>query len=125
MPRSRRSAKTAGSRFERVIADYLAAKVDDRIDRRPKTGARDRGDIGGVRAHDKRVVVEVKDTARVTLAAWAAEAEVERHNDDALVGVIVSKRHGNANPADQWVHMVMADFVALLTGERPGASDDR
>lgn len=37
--RSRASAKSAGARFERHIADYLAAHVDDRIDRRVKTGA--------------------------------------------------------------------------------------
>ena len=37
--RSRASAKAAGSRFERSIADVLAATIDDRIDRRVKMGA--------------------------------------------------------------------------------------
>lgn len=41
MTRSRASAKTAGSRFERAVADYLAEHVDDRIDRRAKTGAKE------------------------------------------------------------------------------------
>jgi hypothetical protein len=45
MARNRQSAKSAGSRFERSIADALAAALDDdRIDRRARTGGKDRGD---------------------------------------------------------------------------------
>jgi hypothetical protein len=33
MARNRQSAKAAGSRFEREVADYLADMLDDRIDR--------------------------------------------------------------------------------------------
>jgi hypothetical protein len=117
--RSRRSAKAAGSSFERLVADYLALTVDDRIDRRVKTGARDKGDIAGVRVHGRRVVLEAKNTARINLGSWAAEAEAERVNDDALVGLIVHKRHGKGRPGDQWVTMTLADFVALTTGARP------
>lgn len=47
--RNHRSAKKAGTRFERSVADYLAATLDDRIDRRVKAGNKDCGDIGGVR----------------------------------------------------------------------------
>jgi hypothetical protein len=117
--RSRRSAKAAGSSFERLVADYLADTVDDRIDRRVKTGARDKGDIAGVRVHGQRVVLEAKNTARINLGSWAAEAETERVNDDALVGLIVHKRHGKGQAGDQWVTMTLADFVALTTGARP------
>ena len=121
--RSRRSAKAAGSRFERSIADYLAEHIDDRIDRRPKTGAKDRGDIGGVRLSPAlrggRIVIECKDSARTQLAGWAAEAEVERGNDDAVAGIVVHKRHGIGDPGQQWVTCTLDDLVALLTGERP------
>ena len=124
MARTRTSARKAGSRFERVIADYLASTVDDRIDRRTKTGAKDRGDIGGIRLSPAlrggRVVAEVKDCARIALAAWHREADVERGNDDAVVGVVIHKRHGVGWPGDQWVTMTVDDLVALLTGERPG-----
>jgi hypothetical protein len=118
MTRTNASAKKAGSSFERSTADYLALVVDDRIDRRVKTGAKDRGDIGGVRIHGKRVVLECKNTAKTNLAGWAAETETERGNDDALAGVIIHKRHGKADPAEQWVTMTLADFAALLTGDR-------
>lgn len=118
MTRTRASAKKAGSSFERSIADYLAAAIDDRIDRRVKNGTKDRGDIGGVRIFGQRVVLECKNTAKTSLGTWATEAETERGNDDALAGVIVHKRHGKGQPADQWVTLTLADFTALLTGNR-------
>lgn len=120
MTRTHASAKAAGSRFERQVADYLRDNVDDRIDRRVKTGSKDRGDIGGVRTFGGgRVVIECKNTSRLNLGPWLGEAEVERGNDDATVAVVAHKRHGKGDPADQLVTMTMADFVALLTGERP------
>ena len=120
MPRSRASAKAAGSRFERLVADFLAATVDDRIDRRVKTGAKDRGDIAGVRHLGGRVVIECKDVTRWSPGVWLAEAEVERGNDDAIAGLVVAKRRGKGSPSEQVVLMTLADLVALLTGERPG-----
>lgn len=116
-PRTRRSAKTAGTRFERQIADALAAALDDdRIDRRARTGAKDRGDIAGLRLHGQRVVVEVKDCATLRLPAWTAEARTEAGNDDALVGVVVHKRRGVSDPLAQWVTCTVADLVAILSG---------
>jgi hypothetical protein len=117
-PRSRASAKKAGTEMETLVAGYLNRHVDDRIERRAKNGGKDRGDIGGVRHMAKRLVFEVKNAARINLAGWAAEAEVERGNDDALAGLIVHKRHGNAKPEDQWVTMTLGELVALLNGNR-------
>ncbi|MCK0174788.1 hypothetical protein [Mycolicibacterium sp. F2034L] len=125
MTRSRTSARAAGTRFERTTADYLAQALDDdRIDRRARTGAKDRGDIAGIRIHGQRVVVECKDTARVTLPAWTVEAHTEADNDGALVGVVIHKRHGTADPGRQWVAMTVDDLVALLTGHRHGHRAD-
>lgn len=120
MTRSRASAKKAGTAFERLIADSLAKHVDDRIDRRVKTGSKDRGDVGGVRdAHGGRVVVECKDVARLSLAGWVDEADIERGNDDALAGLVIHKRRGTADPLDQYVTTTVRDLIALLTGARP------
>lgn len=125
MSRTRQSAKKAGASFERLVADYLRDHVDDRIDRRPKTGAKDRGDIGGVRVpYGGRVVVECKNTSRACLSEWVGEAEIERGNDDALVGVVVHKRHGRAAAGEQFVTMRLVDFAALLSGERPDMEGD-
>lgn len=118
MTRTRASAKKAGSTFERTIADYLAAKVDDRIDRRVKNGTKDRGDIGGLRHMGHRIVIECKNTAKTSLGGWATEAEAERGNDDALAGLIIHKRHGKGRPEDQWVTLTLGELVALLTGTR-------
>ena len=118
MTRSRRSAKDAGTRFETSVADYLAGVLeDDRVERRSRNGAKDRGDIAGVRVHGARVVLEVKNCERADLPAWVRESHTEAGHDDALVGVVVAKRRGKADPASQWVHMELRDFVALVTGQ--------
>ncbi len=119
MTRSRVSARQAGSKFERATADYLASEVDDRIDRRVKTGNKDRGDVGGLRAHGSRVTVECKDTSKIEVGTFLAEVEVERGNDDGLAGVVVAKRRGKRDPADALVLMTLRDLVALITGVRP------
>ncbi|WP_280317275.1 hypothetical protein [Nocardia wallacei] len=119
MTRSRASAKKAGTRFETSIAAYLATHVDDRIERRARTGAKDRGDIGGLRSGGNRVVVECKDHGgQLRPGEWLRETEIERGNDDAAVGLVV-KRRGTADPGDQIVLMTMRDLVALITGQRP------
>jgi hypothetical protein len=119
MTRTRSSAKAAGARFERLIADALAV-IDDRVDRRVKTGAKDRGDIAGLRsAHGLRVVVECKDTSRTELGSWYREAETEMGNDGAEVAVVAHKRRGVGAGLDQWVTLTVRDLVALISGERP------
>ncbi len=119
MSRSRASAKQAGARFERLIADHLRDTVDDRIDRRVKTGAHDRGDIGGLRHMGERIVVEVKDYGgRLQVGPWLNEAEIERGNDDATVALVIAKRLGYGDPAEQIVLLTVRDLAALLTGER-------
>jgi hypothetical protein len=119
MTRNRKSPRSAGTRFERVIADALAAALeDDRIDRRVKNGAQDRRDISGVRLHGQRVILEVKDCTRLALPEWTREAQIEAGNDDALVGLVVHKRHGVGDPLQRWVSMTLADLVAILTGQR-------
>jgi hypothetical protein len=116
--RNRRSAKNAGARFERAQADWLAQRlVDDRIDRRVKRGNQDRGDITGIRTcRGDRVVIELKDVARLDLPGWLREAEVERANDDAAIGVVMHKKRGTTNPAEQYVTMTAEAFAVLIEG---------
>ncbi|MGO1686495.1 MAG: hypothetical protein ACTHYR_16105, partial [Brachybacterium sp.] len=90
------------------------------IERRARAGARDRGDISGVRHMGQRVVLELKDYGgRYMPGPWLAEAEVERGNDDAGVGAVIAKRRGTTDPGEQVVMMTLADLVSLMTGERP------
>jgi hypothetical protein len=119
MTRTHRSARQAGTKFERQIADALSnALDDDRIDRRARNGAKDRGDIAGIRLHGQRVVIECKDTSTLRLPEWTAEAQLEAGNDDALVGLVVHKRRGVGDPLQQWVTCTVADLLAILSGQR-------
>jgi hypothetical protein len=118
--RSRATAKQAGTKFESDVVRYLRERLgDDRIERRAKSGAKDRGDIAGVRtALGERVVIECKDVARLNLSGWVDEADIERGNDDAAVGLVAHKRrgYGPAQMGGTYVTMTLEDVVALLAG---------
>jgi len=118
MTRSRASAKQAGSRFERIIADYLRDKLSEFIDRKVKTGAKDTGDIANVRtAKNRKVAVECKDYGgKLNLPEWVREAELERLNDGADVAVVIAKRRGTAQPGEQWVILTVDGLLELLRG---------
>lgn len=119
MSRNRASAKAAGANFEKLIADYLAVTIDDRIERRRLNGKNDRGDIAALRTNKgRRLVVECKSYGgRLEATTWVKEAEVERVNDSALAGIVVAKRRGTNKPEEQFVIMSLRDFVAILKDE--------
>ena len=117
MTRNRQSAKQAGARFEQLVADYFQDRLDDdRIERRVMGGTKDRGDISNVRFLGHKVVIECKDVQSMSLGSWVDEAEVERGNDDALLGVVVHKRRGKGSPSEQFVTMSLQNFTLLLLG---------
>jgi len=121
MARNRASAKAAGAKFERLIADGLAEALQDtRIDRKVKTGSKDKGDIANVRhPNGDRIVIECKDRGGQFYAAeWVGEAEAERVNDEALAGIVIAKRKGVTDPMEQYVVMTVSELVALLRGDR-------
>lgn len=119
MTRSRASAKAAGSSFERLIADWLRDHVSEFIDRRVKTGALDKGDISNVRLPSgERVVLELKNTTRATLAGWVQEAQQEAANDGAALGIVVHKRHGKGKAEDQYVTMTMRELAVILNAQK-------
>lgn len=119
MVRTRASAKGAGSRFEREIADYLRDHLSEFIDKQVKMGAKDVGDIANVRTQNgRRVVLELKEYGgRLLPAEWIAEAETERDNASAFVGLVVAKRKGHTDPGKQWVIMTLEELTKLLKGE--------
>ena len=121
MSRSRASAKAAGSRHERSVADYLRVHVSRFVDRMPKYGAKDRGDIGNVETFNQLpVAVEAKDYGgRLEAGTWLKEAETERINLGAIAGLVIAKRRGITDPGRQIVLMEVDDLIAILTGNRP------
>ncbi|MFE0800123.1 hypothetical protein [Streptomyces sp. NPDC058812] len=102
--------KAKGSAWERAIVEHLRAAGWPFAERRLAGAAKDRGDIAGVVG----VVIEAKNTATRRLPEWIAEAEVERQNDGAWLGVVWHKRTGKGSAADGYVTMTGAQFTALL-----------
>lgn len=123
------SAKAKGRLMENAVVDYLNAALGvDTIERRRLTGTKDRGDISGVRFNDRRVVLEVKNTASLNVTEHLREAHAEAVNDGALIGVVVQKRRGLgvadlASTGDQLVMMTLRDFALLLNGGFPLAHE--
>lgn len=104
-----------GASFERSIADYLAEHWDDRIDRRVKTGAKDKGDIANFRiVGPHKLVMECKNVKVTNLTGWVREAHTEAENDDATTGVVVHKRRGVGDPGQQFVTMTVNDLLTII-----------
>lgn len=104
------ASKRKGTAAESAVVQYLQTMGFVQAERRSLNGAKDRGDIAGLPG----VVIEVKNCARQELAGWVAEAEVERDNDGADLGVVWHKLRGKGNPADWFVTMSGQQFAALL-----------
>ncbi len=103
-------SKAKGTAAETAVVRFLRAFGFTQAERRTLGGTQDRGDIAGVPG----VVIEVKNCARQELPAWVAEAERERDNDQADLGVVWHKRRGKSDPAEWFVTMSGWQFAALL-----------
>jgi hypothetical protein len=115
MTRNHQSAKAAGARFERQIADHLDACLPGRINTQPLTATTANPTNGaGTPADGRPIAIECKNTTRTQLANWIHEAHTEADNLGAAAGIIIHKRHGRSAPAAQWVTMTVADLTAIL-----------
>lgn len=115
MGRNLKSAKAAGSRFERLIADHLNDRLRGlHVDRQVRTGIRDSGDIAGVHIAGRRIAIECKNVTRMDLPKWTREAHTEAGVIGGAAGVVIHKRHGNGKPEDQWVTMTVTDLVTII-----------
>jgi hypothetical protein len=102
--------KSKGTAFETLIVDYLKQFYPN-CERRALQGALDKGDITGV---DNRLIFECKSHNTLNFSGWLKEAEVERVNAGAEVGVVVAKRRGYGKAEDQYVVLTVKDLVKLL-----------
>lgn len=103
-------SKTKGTLWESEIVRYLKERGVRHAERRALSGNLDRGDIAGIPG----VVIEAKNAAAFDLAGWLREAETERLNDLALVGVVWAKRRGHRSAASGYVIMDGETLVDLL-----------
>src|SRR5690348_16916994 len=105
---SRNRAK--GTSWESKIIEFLRERGWPHAERRALGGNNDRGDVAGVVG----VVIEAKSCNRLELAAWLDEAEAERANDRADLGVAWIKRRGKTSAAHGYVVMDGDTFTWLL-----------
>ena len=105
-----------GPLFEKQVVEYLRRVFGDAIERRVMGGKNDRGDVAGVLFRGRPFVVEVKNRARVELAAWMDELEVECGNADTDLGAVVFHRKGKGSKSmgDQYALMDLRTLCRLL-----------
>ena len=117
--------KQKGTRLETAVVEYMQWALNDtRIHRETLHGSADVGDIGGVYLQGEPVTIEVKNTARLDLAAHYREAEVEARNKDSLMPILVQKRFGTGiatmdGIGRQWAIMTLETLCRLLNHGLP------
>lgn len=102
--------KKKGTAWESAIVSYLRDKGFTYAERRALSGASDKGDLTGVPG----VVVEAKSVSRTDLSGWLDEAEQERDNANADVGIVWIKRRGHTSPGRAYALLSGDDLVWLL-----------
>ena len=116
--------RTKGTMFETQLVDWLNERFhgERTFHRLGMGGSNDMGDVWGLFARTRPVVVECKNHRTTSLSEWLDEAERERTNAGALAAVVVHKRKGRGAKrfGENYVTMTVEDLVAIITGEREG-----
>lgn len=106
--------KAKGSAYERSIVTYLR-DMGFAVDRTRAGWADDRGDIHGVTSPaGQPFVFECKNHKGLALAAWVGELQAEIDNAGGVAGVVVHKKRGTTDPADQYATLPLWMVVKLL-----------
>jgi hypothetical protein len=104
------SAKAKGRNAENQFIAYLQDSGWPYAERRRLNGIHDRGDVTGIPG----VTIEIKSGARIELAKWMGELEVEMDNDNTTIGFLAIKPKGKTAGADYWCLVPPAVLVRLL-----------
>ena len=96
-----------GARWETRLAHFLKDNGFPLAERRVRGGSKDRGDISGI----PFTVIEAKNESRLDLPRYLREAEVERANDGAELGIVCVPYKGHTVAQGYFV-------VTLETGVR-------
>jgi len=97
-----------GSQWETDTALYYRANGFPLCERRARTGINDKGDLTGI---SPLVIHECKNEKTINLPGYLREAERERQNADAALGIVLVKRRGASVAQGYWV-------VTIETGVR-------
>lgn len=104
--------KVRGTRWESAIRDFLIARGRAAVERRSLYGNKDRGDFAGI----PNWTVDAKDEAKISLATYMDECEVEAANAGTRFYAAIVKRR-RQGVADAYVVMplrVWADLIDVL-----------
>jgi len=103
-------SKQKGTAAESAVVKTMNANGWEAVERRALQGALDKGDIAGL----PRVVIEVKDQNALSFGPWLKEAQVERDNAQADIGVVWAKRRGFTDASKWFVVMDGETFMKML-----------
>jgi hypothetical protein len=104
------AAKRKGSQAERDVVAWLKANGFPYADRRVAGATLDKGDISGVLG----VTIDIKNHARLDLAGWTAELEIEIKNDGAWTGAVLHKRKGKGDVGEWYATMPAKIWIELI-----------
>lgn len=103
-------SKAKGTSWESECAAYLRANGVPWAERRALGGALDKGDLAGV----PEVAFECKAEQSIDLPGYLREAEAERANSGARIGVVWIKRRGKTAAEHGYIVMTPEALMALL-----------
>ena len=102
------SSRRKGARAEQAVARWLRANGWAARTSRSAQGVQGGADI----ITDCPLSLEVKDHARMELAAWLEQAVAQA--EPGRPGVVLHKRRGKGNPGDWYATMRAADLIDLV-----------
>lgn len=113
-------SKERGTRGETRVLRHMYKRLgDERLRRQALSGARDRGDIGGIFAHGWQGVAEVKNLREEPgpklLRVWMGQAVAERENAGAGFAVLVVLRPGRA-VGRAYAYVTIRDLARICLG---------
>lgn len=103
-------AKSKGTAAETAVVRYLREHGFPYAERRALHGTVDKGDITGCGP----IVFEIKNHAKMDLAGWVKELEVEMDNATAATGSVIAKKRGTTDVGDWYAIMPTWVLVQLL-----------
>lgn len=103
-----------GTYWETRLTNWLRTHGWPHAERRARAGICDKGDLTGLGS----VVVECKNTKKITLAQFLDEAEVERQHAGAMFGVVCVPRRNHEVGKGYFIMSIEAGFHLLHLAEK-------
>lgn len=104
------ASRRKGTSWESLCVDALRDHGVKHAERRTLNGSHDRGDLAGMPG----VVWECKAEKSYDLPGYLREAERERVNDGADIGIVWMKAPGKGRALDGYIVMKPRDVLYLL-----------